>query len=348
MKNSKAEIAQALQEVKAIAGDTVIVDEQSLEQSGSGVKSTAITIFQTAGGYIASLAFLGLMFTLNIYKHPALVLCIGVPFILISILHNRLPKIHIPDTIGVFIFMVGCFMTIYGVSLYDLQTNMAIGLVTLISLATISLSENKIVVFSSVLLFFGSLIAFILENHWENGIHIVSNLTMAFAFLLYHKEGEILASRSRMSPLIASMAYASAIASLITFQIIAWPSVLSVQPHFVWISSLAPLSVCLYLIYRNTDNNRLASIITLAFLAVPSFFAPAIIGSLAILFLGFGYRNRELMIIGVLSFIQTTIQFYYDLKFTLLEKSIMMMAIGALFMVAYWAFKKHMLADENN
>ncbi|MFM7767979.1 MAG: hypothetical protein ACKO9S_09000, partial [Bacteroidota bacterium] len=100
MKNSKAEIARALQEVKAIAGDTVVVDEQSLEQSGSGVKSTAITIFQTAGGYIASLAFLGLMFTLNIYKHPALVLCIGVPFILISILQNRLPKIHIPDTIG--------------------------------------------------------------------------------------------------------------------------------------------------------------------------------------------------------------------------------------------------------
>ncbi|MFM7902193.1 MAG: hypothetical protein ACKPAD_09435 [Bacteroidota bacterium] len=69
MKNSKAEIAQALQEVKAIAGDTVVVDEQSLEQSGLGVKSTAITIFQTAGGYIASLAFLGLMFTLNLRLH---------------------------------------------------------------------------------------------------------------------------------------------------------------------------------------------------------------------------------------------------------------------------------------
>jgi len=347
MKNSKAELVLALQEVKEIAGDTLVVDEQSLGQSGLGVKSTAITIFQTAGGYIASLAFLGLMFTLNIYKYPALVLTIGVPFILISILQNRLPKIHIPDTIGVFIFMVGCFMTIYGASFYDLQPNRLIGLVTLISMATLGLSENKIVVFSSVLLFFGSLIAFILENHWENGIHIVANLTMAMAFLLYHKEGEMLAARSRLSQLIASMAYASAIASLITFQIIAWPSVLSIPPHFVWTSSLAPLSVCLYLIYRNTDNNRLVSIIALALLAVPAFFAPAIIGSLAILFLGFGYRNKDLMTVGILSFLFTTIKFYYDLKFTLLEKSIMMMAVGVTFLVVYLVFKKHVRTNEN-
>jgi hypothetical protein len=347
MKNRKTDLTQALQEAESVVGDTFVVDEQALELSGLGIKSTSITIFQTAGGYIASLAFLGLMFTLNIYKHPALVLSIGVPFILISILQNRFSKIHIPDTIGVFIFMVGCFMTIYGASLYDLQPNMLIGLVTLISMATLGLSENKIVVFSSVLLFFGSLIAFILKNHWENGIHIISNLTMAMAFLLYQKEGEMLAARSRLSQLIASMAYASAIASLITFQIIAWPSVLSVQPHFVWISSLAPLSVCLYLIYRNTDNNRLVSIIALAFLAVPAFFAPAIIGSLAILFLGFGYSNRDLMIIGVLSFIQTTVQFYYDLKFTLLEKSIMMMAVGVTLLVVYLVFKKHVRTNEN-
>ena len=347
MKNRKADLTQALQEAESVVGDTFVVDEQALELSGLGIKSTSITIFQTAGGYIASLAFLGLMFTLNIYKHPALVLSIGVPFILISILQNRFSKIHIPDTIGVFIFMVGCFMTIYGASLYDLQPNRLIGLVTLISMATLGLSENKIVVFSSVLLFFGSLIAFILKNHWENGIHIISNLTMAVAFLLYQKEGEMLAARIRLSQLIASMAYASAIASLITFQIIAWPSVLSIPPHFVWTSSLAPLSVCWYLIYRNTDNNRLVSIIALALLAVPAFFAPAIIGSLAILFLGFGYRNKDLMTVGILSFLFTTIKFYYDLKFTLLEKSIMMMAVGVTFLVVYLVFKKHVRTNEN-
>ncbi|MFM2190890.1 MAG: hypothetical protein RL491_1276 [Bacteroidota bacterium] len=347
MKNRKADLTQALQEATSIVGDTFVVDEQALELSGLGIKSTSITIFQALGGFIASLAFLGLMFTINIYKHPAVVLIIGIPLVLLSILQGKLQKVHIPDTVGVFFFIAGCFLTIYGVSLYNIDSNILIGLVMLISTATLSLSENKIVVFSSVLLFFGSLIAFMLENDWVNGIHVVSNLSLAMALFLYHKESETLFARNRLSQLMPSMAYASAIASLITFQIIALPSMLKIHPHFLWLSSLAPLSVSLFLIYQNTMGNRLVVIIAFVLLAAPSIFAPAIIGSMAILLLGFGYRNNGLMIIGILSCIQTTIQFYYDLKFTLLEKSIMMMAIGALLMVAYWAFVKHIRANEN-
>ncbi|MFN5223253.1 MAG: DUF4401 domain-containing protein, partial [Bacteroidota bacterium] len=64
-------------------------------------------------------------------------------------------------------------------------------------------------------------------------------------------------------------------------------------------------------------------------------------------FLGFGYRNKDLMTVGILSFLFTTIKFYYDLKFTLLEKSIMMMAVGVTFLVVYLVFKKHVRTNEN-
>lgn len=347
MKNSKAELLQALQEVKVIAGNAFVIDEQAMQNSGLGAKSTIITIFQAIGGYIATLAFLGLMFTLNVYKQPTVALGIGVSFIFLSLLNGRLPKLHLPDTIGVFIFMVGCFLTIYSSTIFGLEVNILIGIVMLLSIATLVLSKNKIVIFSSVLLLFGSMMAFLLENHLENGIHFVSNLSMAMALFLYYKEGDMLSHRNRLSDLIASMAYASAIAALIILQIITLPTGFGFNTSLLWISSLAPLSVCLYLVHRNSGSNWPITITTLALLAAPSYFAPAIIGSLAIVLIGFGYRNKDLMTVGILSFLFTTIKFYYDLKFTLLEKSIMMMAIGVTFLVAYVVFKKHVRKNES-
>ncbi|MFM7078860.1 MAG: DUF4401 domain-containing protein, partial [Bacteroidota bacterium] len=88
-------------------------------------------------------------------------------------------------------------------------------------------------------------------------------------------------------------------------------------------------------IHKLSKNKSITTAVAALILTAPAILAPAIVGGLAVTLIGFAFRKKPLLVLGILSFIQFTIQSYYDLKFTLLEKSIMMMVTGVLFLAAY-------------
>ena len=72
-------------------------------------------------------------------------------------------------------------------------------------------------------------------------------------------------------------------------------------------------------------------------LGVVSLAAPGLASALVVLLLGFAAGNRLLLALGVLSLLGFVSHFYYSLHATLLEKSALLAASGAVLLAAHWA-----------
>lgn len=89
---------------------------------------------------------------------------------------------------------------------------------------------------------------------------------------------------------------------------------------------------------------RLGKWVPLAIVAAlaATVFNPAIGGSALVALLGFGYGYRTSWWLGMAALLYYVSQYYYDLSWTLLQKSIMMAATGiALLLFYYFAFGKN-------
>lgn len=340
MNNRDTKLSAAMAEVRQIAGEGLVMDESAILSSESKATTTSVTILQSAGGFMGSLAFLALMFALDIYEYPYLVMGLGIFFTVGSLIQSHLLKKPLPDTIGIFLFIIGCFLTMMGAAKFDWNTNLIISLMTAISVVSLSATKNRMIAFAASLFFIGSLIAFTAENRWDNGIHAIVNVSMLLSFLFFLKEPQLLHLRSRFSEIGSSIGTAGALAGLAMYQYISFSHFLNFDQQFVWTSSLASWMIVLMIIHTLSQKQLKTTIVAGLLLAAPSYFAPAIIGALAVILIGFAYRKKLLLVLGVISFIQFNSQFYYDLKFTLLQKSIMMMATGILFLIAYYLLKK--------
>jgi uncharacterized membrane protein len=68
---------------------------------------------------------------------------------------------------------------------------------------------------------------------------------------------------------------------------------------------------------------------------------PAISGSILVILLNFMANYKTGFVIGLLAFVYFVSQYYYDLSFSLLTKSYMMLVTGALFLILYlFVYKK--------
>jgi uncharacterized membrane protein len=74
--------------------------------------------------------------------------------------------------------------------------------------------------------------------------------------------------------------------------------------------------------------------------------SPAIAGALLIILLAFMVNHKTGFAVGIISFIYFVSQFYYDLGYTLLLKSILMFSTGVLFMLIYLFTYKKLHANE--
>jgi uncharacterized membrane protein len=78
--------------------------------------------------------------------------------------------------------------------------------------------------------------------------------------------------------------------------------------------------------------------------AVATFTAPGVIASLIVMLLGFARGNRGLFGLGVAALLAYLSYFYYTLQATLLTKSMVLMATGAV-LIALWFVMRAMFGD---
>lgn len=336
----KESMEQALEEVRSVTGTAFECDLEQVFANESPRHGGAIAVLQVVGGLLGSIAFLGFLFAFGIYQHRFAVIIIGILFFGASVANPWILKRAFPETIGLFLYVIGCFLFTYGLSQYHLDGNMVISVLVLASSLALLLGKGRLIVFTSVLLLAGSLVAYAFENHVEDLIHVVVFVSIAVAGYVTINESKILMMRNRIASISDTVALAFAIAGVGIMNLMNISLHLPFNPYLLWVSGLAPFFIAVLIINRRVDGSMTVTIISAIFLLSIAIFAPAIMASIAIILLGYGYNRKVMMVLGILVFFQFTSQFYYDLKFTLLTKSWMLMGTGILGLAGYFLYNK--------
>jgi uncharacterized membrane protein len=87
-------------------------------------------------------------------------------------------------------------------------------------------------------------------------------------------------------------------------------------------------------ITKQAQKNAIYALCSLLLLL--TLFAPSISGALLIVLLSFRVNYKTGLAFGIVAFIYFTGQYYYDLSFSLLEKSLILLATGCVFLLFYF------------
>lgn len=118
-------------------------------------------------------------------------------------------------------------------------------------------------------------------------------------------------------------------------------------PQDWWISTLAIAVVYVGLIVRiyqrleNPNRSHLLFAIGLVVLiAILTYHSPGIIGSLFVLTLAYAHGHKILLAFSIVLLTLFTVFYYYNMTISLLDKSISLMSVGSILIIAAWVSQK--------
>lgn len=320
----------------------------SAYQKDNGNQSLSIKILSVLGGILSSLAFLGFFFIAELCNSDVGLLVFGGIFIAGSIWINKEYDKIIIDTVSVSSFFIGFALIGFGCVQLGIDENAISIIFAIIAFSSLCIVQNYILSFVSVIIINGSILTLLLLNKGYNFIPIyVSALALAMTYF-FLKEAAIITSNKALSKLYNPVRTGLIFSFLSGLAFLGNKGILPVSPYYIWLSSVIIISVIVYLIsilfdvLNITETRHQISIYIFTVLALlPTALSPAISGAILIILLSFLINYKTGLVLGIISFIYFISQYYYDLNFTLLTKSILLFSTGILFIALYlFTYKK--------
>lgn len=298
-----------IEKLQAEHNGTIVFEEEPMEEAlaieaekyqGLGIKALSVV-----GGFLASSFFIG--FVAMILSNWSVALLVsGLLMIAGTVLIDRVSKSVIMDTISISAYLSANLMV--GMAVYQLTKSDNITSVVLLAISLIIpfLTSSYMLNFLSVLMIHGCLFTLLNVNDGKELIHLFLLLPAAGFTLLSLYEPRLLTSSAavniRFNPWRTGMLL-SLMASLCYSASLLFGGINS---HLSWVQVLA----------------------------LP------IWGSLLIIFVSFHTGHKTGLVAGIMLLIYAVGQYYYNLHFTLLVKSYMMLGTGIVFLIAWFIFKK--------
>ena len=355
MKN-KDDIKELLDYFQNTEDKPLQFDEEAIVlayQKDNGTQSLPIKILSVFGGLLASLAFLGFLFIAGLYNSDVGLLVFGGVFIIGSIWINKEYDKIIIDTVSVSSFIIGFILLGFGCGQLKISENIVSIIFIIIAFGSLSIVHNYILSFVSILIINGSILTLIISNKDYDFIHIyvsVLALTITYFFL---KEATIITTNKALSKLYNPVRTGLIFSFLSGLVFLGKKGILPVSPDYIWLSSVVVILVIIYLISVLFDvlnitktGHKIGIYIFTVLALLPSALSPAISGAILIILLSFLINYKTGLVLGIISFIYFISQYYYDLNFTLLTKSILLFSTGVLFIALYLFTYKKLTANE--
>ncbi len=343
---NKLSIRDNLEYISTLEGNSFEFDEIEIEKEYSNSQKEksgiAIKILSVLGGFLATLAFLGFLLIAGLYDSKAGLVITGLIFTGAAIWLNVEYKKLIIDTLSVSAYAIGLCLIAFGLSEFKVGDNAICILLMIISLFTIGITKNYILSFISILTINGSLIYLIIDNDLYNLIHVYNAILLVLLTYVFLNEAKLLADKKFPSKLYNPIRI-GLIFSLITGLVfVGQRGIFDFGIKHIWASSIITITLTIYVIsiiakitgITKTKTLYLVYTFSMLFL-IPTVMSPAISGALLILLLSFLVNYKTGLAIGVISFIYFISQYYYDLSFTLLTKSIILFVSGIIFLLFY-------------
>lgn len=340
-----------LRQIRSREGGTFEMNEDAIlaeyKKQDTNTRGLAIKILSVLGGMLSSLAFLGFLFILGLYESGSGMLITGVGLIVVSIVvSNRFEKL-IMDALGVSFYVLGFILFIASLFFYDFGEDGILLSVILVSLVALMFARHYLISFVAIIAASASILLLIISNDIFGAVHVYLSLYAIALTYLMLEEAPLLSHSPLIIKLYGPLRIGIITSFLMGLFILGRDRLIPLSYNFIWVSSIVVLLCIFYVIktlladFHVHQSKKLYVIYGMSLLALlPALLAPAISGSLLIILLSFKVNYKTGFVIGVLAFIYAIGQFYYDLQFTLLTKSIMLMASGAIFLLYYWYFKK--------
>lgn len=327
----------------------ITADYQKHYDNRSGIAVKVLIVF---GGFLASLAFVGFMALLQIFENEVVMLVLGVMFALGGLLVNRLHDKLIVDTFSVSMYLIGLILSDVALGMLKFGANGCTLYILLMSAITLAFNRSYVFVFLGVLLCNGSLLALIGFNEVHEVVHLYIIAVSASLTWWMLNEAKIITIRNAFAGVFSPVRSALVFSLLVALFAVGKRGLIPVSANLIWLSSAGTIGIIMYLVAQvlvllnkqHIKNKWLLYAVCLLCLASTAF-APAIAGAVLILLLSFMVNYRVGIGIAVVALTYFVSQYYYDLNFTLLQKSGILVSSGVLLLVLYF-FTAKMMGDE--
>ncbi|RKD94526.1 DUF4401 domain-containing protein [Marinifilum flexuosum] len=339
-------IRKNIEYISKLEGNRFKFNENKIEKeyadSQKEKSSIAIKILSIIGGFLATLAFLGFLLIAGLYDSEAGLVITGSLFTGIAIWLNVEYKKLIIDTLSVSAYAIGLFLIVFGLTALDIGGITICILLILIALLTIGITKSYILSFISVLTINGCFIYLIFDNDVYGLIHVYDAILLVLLTYVFLNEAKLLADKRFPSKLYNPIRIGLMISLITGLVFVGQRGIFDFGIKHIWASSIITIPLTIYLIsiivkiIGITNTKLLYLIYTLSILfLIPTALSPAISGALLIILLSFLVNYKTGLVIGIISFIYFISQYYYDLNYTLLTKSIILFVSGIIFLLFY-------------
>ncbi len=344
--NNANNIQAKIDLVRQTEGERFVFDESALfhqfQRVNDDKSGLAIKILSIGGGFLATLSFIGFLFAAGLYDSKTGLMIFGFLFISGAILINWKSDRQILDTSVVSVYITGFFLLAFGISHFKVDENLLPVLFVIISATSIFITQRYILSFISVLIISGSILSLIVINEAYDLIHLYNMLFTLFFTYSMLNEARIVSTSKILSRLYNPIRLGLLFSLLAGLAFVGKRGMVKLDADFIWLSSVITIPAVIYLVFMILKileiNNLRRSVfiyILSILLLIPTAFSPAISGSLLIILLCFFVKYKTGFAAGIIAFIYFVGQYYYDLNFSLLTKSILLFLTGVMFLIFF-------------
>ncbi len=340
-------IKSLLDTIRLSEGSKFECDENSILEEYSLIKENKsnliIKILSIFGGFLATLAFIGFILIAGLYNSEYGLLIVGLAFIIAAIWLNKIYHKLVIDTLSVSVYIIGIALLAFGLLEMNIDENLIAILITFIAIGSLCIMQNFILSFISILAISGSFLFLIVSNELYLLIYLYITIYTLAVMYIFLNEVKILSSSSKkISRLYNPIRIGSVISLLLGLILSSKKFWTPISQDYSWLASIVMILVTLYTIsiilqiydIKSIRNKTYIYALSI-FILISTIFSPSITGAIIIILLSFLVNYKTGIIIGLISIIYFISQYYYDLNFTLLTKSIILLISGVLFLLFY-------------
>ncbi|MCJ8165504.1 DUF4401 domain-containing protein [Pontibacter sp. E15-1] len=351
MENKKQpDVRALLQQLRQEEGEDFVYDEARIEaeaaQHTALLANLPVKLLTILGGLLASLFLLGFLFSTGLYESHAAMLAVGLVFLAGSVWVARTAHNTMAETACVSFHLIGYLLFSLGFSGL-VQNELALyGALALLAVLALFLATNSVLLFLAVLMLFGSLAAMLLYFRAFDFIHAYTGVTASLLTYLSLQEARLISKGAWFNRAYRPVRMGLVIALLAALAVLVHPALLSVQVAHYWVSGVLLIGAVLLVVAMVVRDAGLPPKMRVLVYGVcclvlaPTVLSPAVPGALLVLLTSFYIGHKPGFVLGLLSLVYFVILFYYDLQFTLLQKSGILILSGALFLGGALLLKK--------
>ncbi len=314
------------------------VNEEALaaerERGEFTAANLSVKILSAIGGFFASLIFLLTLWLTNVMDEPVAAVGLGAVLLLTTIALGRHKREAFLASITICGYLVGVGLTLVGLP-PEIAAPQLVYPVLMIAALTLVFTRNYFLVLLAVVSLPACLLYLELTLHALAYVSLAIGLCAAGLVVLSFTEHRFVAN-----PRLPAVRTGLAVGLLVSLFWYRWGHWLADEPYERY--GILPVSLALFALvicilwYSLPRRWAILSCVAL----LPLTLLPLLLGSFLLLLVSFRSQHFAGVGLGVAGLLYFTAQYYYDLRWNLLDKSLVLLASGASLLALYYFLQR--------